>query len=140
MKSYTYHFMDKDYRLGFFYDRYTYNGNLYVGLFNLDDDEDPWFADLTINIMILLPYAAIIDNQFDSDITVWLEGIGAGKTYNDKVHCSFAEYPIFQFDPAFLRDANPESFAKLNFSIASSCTSATIPLVNSESNSMLFPM
>lgn len=113
MKSYTYHFMDKDYTLGFYFSRYTFNGNLYVGLINLENEEDPYFADLTINIMILLPYAAIIDNQFDSNITDWLESIGAGKTYNDKVWCNYGQYPMFQFDPEFLQESNPESFEKL---------------------------
>ena len=113
MKSYDYSFLGRDYKLGFYYDRYTFNGNLYIGLVNLDTEDDPYFNDLTINIALLLPFAAIINDQLDPNICKWLESIGAGKTYEDKVRCNFGEYPLFQFDPEFLRDANPESFAKL---------------------------
>ena len=48
-----------------------------------------------------------------SDAVDWLESIGAGRAYNDRVHCNYGEYPLFQFDPEFLEDANPESFAGL---------------------------
>ena len=113
MKSYDYSFLGTDYKLGFFYDHYTFNGNLYVGLVNLESEEDPYFADLTINIMILLPYAAVINDQLDPNICNWLESIGAGRAYHDKVHCNYGEYPLFQFDPEFLQDANPESYAGL---------------------------
>lgn len=113
MKAYHYTFLGEDYTLGFFFDRYTFNGNLYVGLVNLGNDEDPYFADLTINIMLLLPYVATIDDHLDSNICKWLESIGAGRTYDYKIPCNYGEYPVFQFAPEFLREANPESFAKL---------------------------
>lgn len=113
MKSYTYHFMDADYQLGFFYNRYVSNGNLYIGLVNLESEDDPYFNDLTINITLLLPFAAIINDQLDPNICKWLESIGAGKAYEDKDRCNYGEYPLFQFDPEFLQDANPESFAKI---------------------------
>ena len=84
-----------------------------MGLINLDNDDDPYFFDLTINIMILLPYVATIDDHLDSNICKWLESIGAGRAYDYKIPCNYGEYPVFQFDPEFLREANPESFAKL---------------------------
>ena len=49
-----------------------------VGLINIGDDDDPYFADLTINIMLLLLYTAIINDQFDSNIIKWLKSIGGG--------------------------------------------------------------
>ena len=113
MKSYKYHFLGQDYNLGFFFDRYTFNGNLYVGLINLDDDDDPWFADLTVNIIILLPYAAVIYDQYDPQITEWLESIGAGTAYGHKLWYNNCEYPVFQFNPEFMQYANPESYEKL---------------------------
>ena len=97
MKSYDYSFLGKDYKLGFYY----------------ESEEDPYFADLTVNIMILLPFAAVINDQLDPNICNWLESIGAGRPYRDKVHCNYGEYPLFQFDPEFLEHANPESYAGL---------------------------
>lgn len=113
MKSYTYHFMDKDYNLGFFFDRYVSTGNLYVGLINLDNDDDPYFCDLTINITVLLPLYAAIDDELDVTMCDWLESIGAGRTCDSKVQSNYGEYPLFKFDPEFLQEANPESFSKL---------------------------
>lgn len=114
MKSFNYHFLGTDYRLGFHFGRYTNNCNLYVGLLNLENEDEPYFMDLTINITGLLPFAAVINDQLDPNICNWLESIDAGKAYEDKVRCNYGEYPLFQFDPEFLRDANPESFAKFN--------------------------
>ena len=110
MKSYTYHFMDKDYRLGFFYDRYVSTGNLYVGLINLGNEDDPYFCDLTVNLTGLLPFYAAIDDELDSTMCDWLVRIGAGRNCNRKLQSNYGEYPLFEFNSEFLRDANPESF------------------------------
>ena len=96
MKSYNYRFMDKDYSLGFFFDRYVSTGNLYVGLINLDNDDDPYFCDLTVNITGLLPFYAAIDDELDS--IMW---------------SNYGEYPLFEFNSEFLREANPESYRQL---------------------------
>lgn len=113
MKSYTYHFMDKDYELGFFYNRYVSNGNLYIGLVNTADDEDPYFGDLTINITGLLPFYAAIDDELDSNLCNWLESIGAGRACDRTIQSGYGEYPLFEFNSEFLRDANPESYREL---------------------------
>lgn len=113
MKSYTYRFMDKDYHLGFFFDRYVSTGNLYVGLINLDNDDDPYFGDLTVNLTGLLPFCAAIDDELDRTMCEWLESIGAGKACNRMIRSNYGEYPLFEFDSEFLRDANPESFRHL---------------------------
>ena len=120
MKAYHYTFLGEDYRVGFYFSRYQFNGNLYVGLINLGNEDDPYFADLTINIMLLLPYVATIDDHLDSNICKWLESIGAGQTYDQKIRSNYGEYPVFQFDPEFLEQANPESFARLCHSLNSS--------------------
>jgi len=114
MKSYIFHFLEKDYTLGFFYDRYTNNGNLYVGLINLRNEDDPYFADLTINTVPLPPYYAAIDNLLGRGIIPWLESIGAGKACKRNLRSNFALYPLFEFNPQFLQEANPERFAKLS--------------------------
>ena len=114
MKSYTYHFMDTDYQLGFFYNRYVSNGNLYIGLINTADDEDPYFGDLTINITGLLPFYGAVDDELDSNLCNWLESIGAGRTCNEKIESNYGEYPQFAFSPEFLQTANPESYALLH--------------------------
>ena len=113
MKSYNYHFMDKDYRLGFFYDRYVSTGNLYVGLINLGNEDDPYFGDLTVNLTGLLPFYAAIDDELDRTMCDWLERIGAGRNCNRKIQSNYGEYPLFEFDSEFLRDANSESFKHL---------------------------
>ena len=114
MKSYTYHFLGADYKIGFHYAQYTNNSNLYVGLINLENEDEPYFMDLTINITGLLPFQATINNTLDRNICDWLERIGAGKRCGMSLRCGFTEYPVFEFDEAFLQDANPESFAKLH--------------------------
>ena len=114
MKSYSYNFLGTDYKIGFHYAYYTNNGNLYVGLLDLENEDDPYFMDLTINITGLLPFQATIDTSLDHGICDWLVQIGAGTRCNRSLRCGFAEYPLFQFDPEFLQDANPESFAKLH--------------------------
>ena len=106
-------FYGTDYKLGFHYAYYTKNGNLYVGLLDLENEDEPYFMDLTINITGLLPFQAAIDNTLDRDICDWLERIGAGKRCGMSLQNHFAEFPLFQFDPEFLKDANPESFAGL---------------------------
>ena len=113
MKSYTYRFMDKDYNLGFFFERYISTGNLYVGLINLDNDDDPYFGDLTINIVVLLPFCAAIDDELDSSMCDWLESIGAGRACGRMIQSNYGEYPLFEFNSEFLRDANPESYRNL---------------------------
>ena len=113
MKSYTYHFMDKDYSLGFFFDRYVSTGNLYVGLINLGNDDDPYFGDLTVNLTGLLPFYAAIDDELDSTMCDWLERIGAGRACNQMIRSNYGEYPLFEFNSEFLRDANPESYRNL---------------------------
>ncbi len=105
--------MDKDYRLGFFYDRYVSTGNLYVGLINLDSDDDPYFCDLTVNLTVLLPFYAAIDDELDSTMCDWLESIGAGRNCNRMIRSNFGEYPLFEFNSEFLRDANPEIYRNL---------------------------
>ena len=110
MKSYTYRFMDKDYNLGFFFDRYVSTGNLYVGLINLDNDDDPYFCDLTVNLAGLLPFYAAIDDELDGSMCDWLEGIGAGRSCDRMMRSNYGEYPLFEFDPEFMKDANPESY------------------------------
>ena len=113
MKSYTYHYMDTDYHLGFFFDRYVSTGNLYVGLINLDNDDDPYFCDLTINIIVLLPFCAAIDDELDVTMCDWLESIGAGRRCSQMIESNYGEYPQFAFSPEFLQTANPESYALL---------------------------
>ena len=113
MKSYSYNFLGTDYRLGFHFGRYTSNGNLYVGLLNLENEDEPYFMDLTINITGLLPMQATIDTSLDHGICDWLVQIGAGKICDRSLRCGFAEYPLFQFNESFLRDANPESFSQI---------------------------
>lgn len=113
MKSYSYNFLGTDYRLGFHFGRYTNNGNLYVGLINLESEDEPYFMDLTINLTGLLPFQATIDTSLDRDICDWLVQIGAGRTCDRSIRSGYVEYPLFQFDPEFLRDANPESFSSL---------------------------
>ena len=113
MKSYDYSFLGTDYKLGFHFGQYTNNGNLYVGLINLESEDEPYFMDLTINLTGLLPFQAAIDNTLDKDICDWLVQIGAGRTCDRSLRCGFAEYPLFRFDEVFLRDANPESFTSL---------------------------
>ena len=113
MKSYTYHYMDKDYHLGFFFDRYVSTGNLYVGLINLDNDDDPYFCDLTVNLADLLPFYAAIDDELDSSMCDWLESIGAGRACGRMIQSNYGEYPLFEFNSEFLRDANPESYRNL---------------------------
>lgn len=102
--------MNKDYNLGFFFDSYVSTGNLYVGLINLDNEDDPYFNDLTINITDLLPFTATIDDSLDKGLCDWLERIGAGRACGQKIHINFGEYPLFKFNPEFLQDANPESY------------------------------
>lgn len=114
MKSYTYHFMDKDYSLGFFFDRYISTGNLYVGLINLGNEDDPYFCDLTINVTSLPLYNAAIDDSLDRSICKWLESIGAGKSCSQKMRSGFCSYPLFEFNPLFLREANSQSFSYLS--------------------------
>lgn len=113
MKSYNYHSMDKDYSLGFYYDRYVSTGNLYVGLINLVNEDDPYFGDLTVNITCLLPFYAAIDDELDRTMCDWLERIGAGKACNRMIRSNYGEYPLFEFNSEFLRDANPESYRNL---------------------------
>ena len=113
MKSYSYNFLGTDYRLGFHFGRYTSNGNLYVGLINLENEDEPYFMDLTINITGLLPFQSTIDTSLDRNLCDWLVRIGAGTRCDRSLRCGFAEYPLFQFNESFLQDANPESFAGL---------------------------
>lgn len=113
MKSYTYHFLGADYKIGLHYAQYTNNGNLYVGLINLESEDEPYFMDLTINITGLLPMQATIDTSLDHGICDWLVRIGAGTRCDRSIRSGYAEYPLFQFDPEFLKVANPESFTGL---------------------------
>ena len=114
MKSYIFRFLEKDYTLGFFYDRYTNNGNLYVGLINLRNEDDPYFADLTINTVPLPPYYAALDNLLGKEVIPWLESIGAGTAINQTIHINYSNYQVFKFDPDFLRDANPDDFNRIS--------------------------
>ena len=114
MKSYTYRFMDEEYNLGFFFDRYSNNGNLFVGLINLGNEVDPYFCDLTINITSLPLYNAAIDDSIDRSICKWLESIGAGKASKQRIRSDFCSYPLFEFDSLFLKEANSESFLNIS--------------------------
>lgn len=113
MKSYSYPFMEEEYNLGFVFARYTNNRNLYVGLINLGNEDDPYFCDLTINVASLPFCTATIDDCLDSCICDWLERIGAGKSCNQRMQGGFRSYPLFEFDPQFLQEANPESYNTL---------------------------
>ena len=113
MKSYDYSFLGRNYKIGFFFDHYISTGNLYVGLINLDNEDDPYFMDLTINVTILLPLYATIDDSLDKGLCDWLERIGAGRICNRKIRSNFCEYPLFEFDPEFMKEADSESFSRL---------------------------
>lgn len=113
MKSYIYHFMEEEYKLGFHFGRYINNGNLYIGLLNLGNEVDPYFCDLTINVISLPLYKAAIDNSLDGSICDWLESIGAGKVCDQRVRKGFCSFPLFMFDPQFLKESNLESFSNL---------------------------
>ena len=110
MKTFYYTFLGEEYQIGFYYDRYVKNGNLYIGMLNTGNPDDPYFADLTINTIELEPFMAAIDVQYDNNLCQWLETIGAGKMCHRNVHINFGSYPLFKFDPQFLKEVNPEGF------------------------------
>lgn len=106
MKTLTLNKYGKAHPMTFTVNKYSNNGNLYVGLVTHEEGwAEPW-SDLTVNLGVKCKEnCAFIDvNNNGTEIIPWLVENGFGKLKH-RVECSgFAIYPEFEFNMARLME------------------------------------
>lgn len=99
MKTLNLYKYGKNYPMTFKLDRYTDNGNLYVGLItHVDGYPEPW-QNLTVNLgKCMEGYAYIDTNNNGEEILRWLFENGIGHLTGAVRQSGFCLYPEFEFN------------------------------------------
>ena len=100
MKTLTLHAWGTDHQMTFEVDKYSQNGNLYVGLLSHDDGyAEPW-QNLTVNLGVpCKENCAFIDvNHNGMEIMNWLVDNKLGRVLAREKVSGFCVYPEFEFD------------------------------------------
>lgn len=96
----TFNKYGKDHPITFELASYAENGNLYVGMFTVEDGYDTPWSSLTVNLSVKCkPNRAFIDtNNNGTGIIYWLEDNKLGRYTGNLMPSGFCMYPEFEFD------------------------------------------
>lgn len=83
-------------KLGLFVSKYQTGGNLFIGLFDTENQEP--FADLTINIQALPEGLSCVNTEDYPWLAQLIKDTGIGIPTGNYLKSAFGAYPVYKFD------------------------------------------